>query len=182
MNALRIAGFAFAGLVTTALVVAAMLPSQYRVSRSVSIATDAATLTARLADLSTRESWVPWKQQEPTALFVAGGAPGTPGSTFMWKGKQIGEGTVTLVSVTGVSEVETRVDFRKPMAMVARDRFLLTPESNGTTRVEWRNEGTLAYPLGRLFGLVIDKVVGSDYEKGLAALKRITENAPVAAR
>jgi hypothetical protein len=182
MNALRIAGLGVAGILTATLIVAALLPSQYRVSRSIVIARDAATLTARLADLSTRESWVPWKQQEPNALFVAGGQPGTPGSTFSWKGKQIGEGTVTLVRVIGTSEVETRVEFRQPMTMVARDRFLLTPDDNGATRVEWRNEGTLAYPVGRLFGLVIDKVVGSDYEAGLASLKQLSETAPLAAR
>jgi hypothetical protein len=181
MRTLRLAGLTLAGLVTGTLVVAAVLPSQYRVSRSIVIATDPATMTSRLADLSVRESWVPWKQQEPNALFVAAGQPGTPGSTFTWKGTQIGEGTVTLVRVTGSREVETRVEFRKPMAMVARDRFLLTPDGAGT-RVEWRNEGTLAYPVGRLFGLVIDKVVGSDYEKGLASLKLLTEREAVAVR
>jgi Polyketide cyclase / dehydrase and lipid transport len=181
MRALRFAGLTLAGLVTGMLVLAALLPSQYSVSRSIIIANDAASLTARLADLSTREAWVPWKQQEPNALFRSAGQAGIPGSTFSWSGKQIGEGTVTLVRVTGASEVETRIDFRKPMAMVARDRFLLTPAGAGT-RVEWRNEGTLAYPVGRLFGLVIDNVVGSDYEKGLVLLKRVSENEAVAAR
>jgi hypothetical protein len=181
MRALRLAGITLGGLITGTLVLAAMLPSQYRVSRSIVIANDAASLTARLADLHTREAWVPWKQQEPTAMFRAAGQRGAPGSTFTWSGAEIGEGTVTLVRVTGTSEIETRVDFRKPMAMVARDRFLLTPTEAGT-RVEWRNEGTLAYPLGRLFGLVIDDVVGSDYEKGLASLKRLSEGDTVAAR
>ncbi len=56
--------------------------------------------------------------------------------------------------------------------------MLLAPEGNGT-RVTWTLESAFGYDLaGRYFGLVLDKFVGADYEKGLAQLKAVVEKAP----
>lgn len=180
MRPVRVAALALSSTVAAALVIAALLPSSYRVSRSAVIRADAASLSARLADLSTREQWVPWKQTEPTAQFRTTGRPGQPGSTFSWEGQTIGAGTVTLVGVRPAHEVSTRLEFRKPMAMVATDRFTLTAGRDGTTTVTWTAEGSLPWPAGRLFGLVIDRVVGTDYERGLENLRRFAEAPRVA--
>lgn len=182
MQIARIAAAVVTALVVVVLLVAAVLPSRYRVSRSANIRADASSLSARLADLSTREQWVPWKEAEPTASFVASGTPRAAGSTFSWSGRKIGAGTVILVRFEEARAVETRVEFRRPMRMVARDRFELQAQPSGLTTVTWTNEGDLSWPAGRLFGLVIDRVVGADYERGLATLKRISETASMASR
>lgn len=182
MRPIRTAAIGLGSIIAVTLVVAAVLPARYRVARSIVIRSDAAALSTRLADFSTREQWVPWKQVEPSATFQVTGAPGAIGSTFAWAGKQIGEGTVTLVQVSPGRAVVTRLEFRKPMPMNATDRFELSATGQGATKVTWTNEGSLSWPVGRLFGLVIDKVVGSDYERGLANLKRVAEASAVASR
>lgn len=180
MRALSIAGLTLLSAIVVVLGIAALLPDTYEVRRSIVIQSDPATLTARLADLGSRESWIPWKDDEPTATFRSTGAPGQPGSTFSWNGTSIGSGTVTLLEVRGTQEIATRVDFERPMPMVVSDRFALAPAPGGGTIVTWTNSGPLDWPMGRLFGLVADAVVGGDYERGLAKLKRVAEGQTVA--
>lgn len=48
----------------------------------------------------------------------------------------------------------------------------------GGTRITWRNEGNLPYPIGRYFGLGVEGMLGPQCEKGLANLKRVCESIP----
>ena len=55
----------------------------------------------------------------------------------------------------------------------------LVPEGTGT-RVTWTLDTDFSGSLiGRYFGLALDRMVGPDYEKGLAQLKAVAETATV---
>ncbi len=59
--------------------------------------------------------------------------------------------------------------------MTSRGQLLLAPDGNGT-RVTWTNEGDMGgNPVNRYFGLMMDRLVGPDFEAGLANLKGLAE-------
>ena len=64
--------------------------------------------------------------------------------------------------------------FVKPMASAAKDYWRFETDSNGT-KVTWITTGGLKYPFGRLFGLVVDNVVGATERHGLDNLKKVCE-------
>ncbi len=170
MSALSIIVTTAAAVVGVSLAVAAALPARYEVSRSRVIATPAPALSSYVADFSRRTEWIPWAVTEPSADFQTAGVPGAVGSRFSWAGKQIGAGTATLTQHVPGRLVETALSFQRPMAMSSRDRVTFESLNGGQTRVTWTNAGDLPYPIGRYFGLMIDRVVGADYAAGLARL------------
>jgi hypothetical protein len=164
-----------AAVVATPLIVAAFLPRTYTVSREIIVARPASQLSTLVADFSTRTRWIPWAVTEPDASYIVTGTAGEYGSQFSWNGAKVGAGTATLTSHTVGSRVETALDFTKPMSMRATDTFAFDAIDPNHTRVTWTNRGTLAYPIGRLFGLVADKVIGNDYAAGLVRLQSVAE-------
>jgi carbon monoxide dehydrogenase subunit G len=71
-----------------------------------------------------------------------------------------------------------RVDYSlafQDFGMSSRGQLRLTPEGEGT-RVTWTNEGDMGgNPVNRYFGLLMDRMVGPDFEAGLANLKAAAE-------
>jgi Polyketide cyclase / dehydrase and lipid transport len=58
--------------------------------------------------------------------------------------------------------------------------LVLAPEGTGT-RATWSLDTDFSGSLlGRYFGLALDRMVGPDYEKGLAQLKALAESAQAA--
>jgi hypothetical protein len=171
MSTLSVAVTVAAAAVGLTLVVAAVLPARYELSRSRVIAAPAPALSALVADFSRRTDWIPWAVTEPAADFRVAGTAGSIGSRFSWDGKTIGAGSATLTQHQSGHIVETALQFERPMTMTARDRITFESLPGGQTRVTWTNDGKLAYPIGRLFGLVIDRVVGAEYEAGLVRLE-----------
>jgi hypothetical protein len=72
--------------------------------------------------------------------------------------------------------VQTRLDFD---SNVATSTMRIEPATGGGSQVTWSFdtsfEGNFA---GRYFGLLLDRMIGPDYEKGLGRLKALAETAP----
>ena len=60
---------------------------------------------------------------------------------------------------------------------IGGDEGAITLEQAGDRiKVTWSNEGDLGgNPVNRYFGLMMDKMIGPDFEEGLAKLKEIAE-------
>jgi hypothetical protein len=60
--------------------------------------------------------------------------------------------------------------------MQSKGLLRIVPDGAGV-RVSWTNEGDMgSNPLNRWFGLMMDRLVGPDFEGGLANLKRLAES------
>jgi hypothetical protein len=74
--------------------------------------------------------------------------------------------------------VKTRLEFEGHPPCNAE--FVLVPEGNGT-HLTWNFDSDMgAGPVGRWFGLTMDRMIGPDFEKGLASLKTLAESLPKA--
>src|SRR5437762_6631278 len=97
-----------------------------------------------------------------------------------WTGdpKTVGSGSQEIVESRPPELLKVKLDFGDHG--VAMAQFTLAPEGSGT-KVVWSIDCDMGMnPAGRYFGLMFDGMIGPDYEKGLAGLKKISEALPKA--
>ena len=152
--------------------------SKYEVERTASIAATPAAVFANIGDLNSWDDWSPWVEMDPDMIKTYEGEPGTVGSSYHWTGnRKVGEGRMVMNEVQAPSKVGVDLSFIKPFKSESVTQMSVAPSGDGST-VTWRMTGeqTLMVKVMGLFGKSMDKMVGPDFEKGLAKLKRITES------
>jgi hypothetical protein len=174
MNIFRNIVLAVLVVIGIALVGVYFLPDSYTVSRAIEIDRTPDEVLARITNYNTWSDWSPWYEQEPTAKQTFEGTAGQPGHKMTWKGEKLGEGSLTLESVSVTEGVVARLEFIQPFKSKADDIWLLEKTDAGT-KLTWVSKGPLSYPAGRLFGLSVENMLGADKEKGLAKLKNVLE-------
>ena len=175
---LKIILIAIAVIVVVFVIVAAMQPSDFTVRRTAKISAPASVLFENTNDLHKWNEWSPWAKADPTSKIVYDGPPSGVGSSFSWSGGKTGEGTMTNIETVPEKLLRFRLDFRKPFAATNTAPFKFTPEGD-QTEVEWSMSGRNNF-FFKAFGLFMncDKMIGGDFEKGLASLKIIAEAKP----
>lgn len=156
----------------------AQQPADFRIERSTTISAPAAAVFARVNDLHSWQEFSPWAKLDPNAKITFAGPPAGTGAAFTWVGNsEIGEGTMTITESKPAELVRFRLDFVKPMASTSTAEFAFQPSTNGTT-VTWSMFGKNNF-VGRAFCVFVnmDKMVGGQFEEGLAKLKSLSESA-----
>ena len=155
----------------------AMQPDEYNVTRSATIAAPADGVFARVNDFHKWEAWSPWAKLDPNMKTSFSGSESGKGSVYSWVGDdKVGEGKMTITDSTPPSEVKILLEFIKPFASTANTVFAFKPNGGGTD-VTWSMSGkhTFLSKAMCLF-LSMDKMIGPDFEKGLAQLKTVSES------
>jgi effector-binding domain-containing protein len=101
------------------------------------------------------------------------------GAKQSWTGdpKTVGNGTEEVIEAKAPDLVVWKLEFAG--RGVSDCRMTLSPGASGGTQVVWGIDSDMgAGPVGRWFGLMMDKMVGKDFEKGLANLKTVAEALP----
>ena len=169
--------FILLALILVFVVVAALQPADFRITRSATIAAPPATLFKHINDLHLWQEWSPWAKIDPDCKVTFEGPAAGPGAIFRWNGNdKVGQGSMTLTDSKASELVRYNLEFLKPFEAKNIAEFGLKPEGQGTV-VTWTMSGTNGF-IGKAFGLIIncDKMVGGDFEKGLASLKVIAES------
>ncbi|MGK8501909.1 SRPBCC family protein, partial [Nocardia asiatica] len=115
--------------------------------------------------------WSPWEDLDPQLQRSYSGADSGVGARYAWSGnRKAGAGSMEIIGDAD-REVGVRLEFLKPMKTTNMVTFTLDPVETGT-EVTWRMTGQQTGLMG-LIGKVIpmDKLVGKDFEKGLARLQ-----------
>lgn len=164
--------FGLAALLVVLVVVIIIQPSEYRVSRTLTMTAPASEVFAQLNDFHRWEAWSPWAKLDPKATVSFEGPAAGKGAIFAWSGNsKVGEGRMTLVESTPDNLVRARTDFVKPFIGSSYSEFVLRPEGSGTA-VSWTMFGQNDF-IGKAMCLVIsmDKMLGGEMDKGLASIK-----------
>jgi uncharacterized protein YndB with AHSA1/START domain len=170
---------AFAAILVVLGLVIAMQPSEFRVTRSATINAPAPKVFALVNDFHQWDGWSPWAKLDPTMKKTYEGARAGAGAIYTWSGNNdVGEGRMTLTESRPSELVRIRLEFLRPFAAANTGEFTFKPDGDRTT-VIWSMFGTNNF-MAKSFGLIMnmDKLVGGDFEKGLAQLKAIAEGAP----
>jgi len=169
---------AIAAIVIVFLIVAAMRPSNFRVTRSASIPASSAAVFPHVNNLHKFQDWSPWAKMDPAAKTAFEGPPEGTGAAFRWAGnKNVGEGRMILTESRPNELIRFRLEFIKPFAGTNTAEFTFQPEGNQTT-VTWSMSGKNNF-LMKAVGMFLncDKMVGGQFEQGLANLKAVATGA-----
>jgi hypothetical protein len=155
---------------------AATRPDTFRVQRSASIKASPEKIFPLINDLQVWRGWSPYEKKDPDMQRRYSGPAAGKGAHYAWDGnKEIGAGSLEIIESVPSSKIAMRLDFVRPFESTNRADFTLEPNGDSTT-VTWAMTG----PLTLMFKLVhmvfnFDRMVGSDFEAGLADLKTLAE-------
>jgi uncharacterized protein YndB with AHSA1/START domain len=157
------------------LVYAATRPDTFRVERSVRIQAPPEKLHAMINDLRSFNTWNPYERKDPALKGSYGPTTAGTGARYGWESKEVGTGSLAILETVPASKVTMALDFVKPFEAHNQAEFTLQPEQGGT-RVTWAMHGPVPY-LGKVMHVFInvDRMVGTDFEAGLANLKSLAE-------
>lgn len=168
----------FLGLLAVIAIVVAMQPGEFAVERSTTIAAPPAVVFSHVNDLRKWEAWSPWLPLDPQCQKTYEGPEAGTGAKFHWSGnEQVGEGRMTIAESNAPERIAIDLEFIKPFAAQNVTLFKFVPEGEGT-KVTWNMSGKNNF-IGKAMCLFMDmdKMVGADFEKGLASLKAQSESA-----
>jgi len=166
-----------AAIIAVLAAIVAMQPSEYRVARSATIAAPSAEVFPQVNDLRKLNTWSPWLKPDPQAKTTYDGPSSGTGAVFAWDGNnQVGQGKMTIIESRPHDLIRIKLEFLRPFASTADTEFTFKTEGDRTV-VTWAMSGKKIF-MSKLFGLFMsmDKMIGGNFEKGLASIKSIVEN------
>jgi uncharacterized protein YndB with AHSA1/START domain len=168
----------FAGFLFTA----SSRPKEFHLERSILTDASAADVYAAFSDFSRFKEWSPWQKLDPNMATELSGEQGHVGASYSWEGNtKVGAGRMTITELVPNSHVNIQLEFLRPFAATNSCQWRVT-EENGRRRITWSMDGSNDTLFKRAFAMLanMDKLVGKDFEAGLASLKLIAEAAPAA--
>jgi uncharacterized protein YndB with AHSA1/START domain len=156
-------------------VVVSTRPDTFRVERVTSVAAPAELAFAQVNDFHKWAAWSPWQKLDPTMKLTFAGGPGV-GADYRWEGNdKVGQGEMIIKESTAPSKVVIGLTFVKPFQSESLTTFSFTPGASAT-QVSWVMEGRNNF-ISKAMGLFMsmDKMIGKDFEEGLANLKGVAE-------
>ena len=159
-------------------VVIASRPSDFRVSRSATMAAPQSAVFAQVNDFHNWEAWSPWAKLDPDAKTSFEGPSSGTGAVFRWDGdKNVGQGSMTITDSRPHDLIRIKLDFLRPFVGTNDVTFNFKPEGDRTA-VTWNMAGKNNF-LAKAISLVFDceKMSGGMFEQGLASMKSVVESA-----
>ena len=150
----------------------------FEVVRSTTIAAPRERVHGLIDDFHAWRAWSPWEDVDPDLRRDYSGPQSGVGARYAWEGnRKAGKGNMEIVASTP-ELVELRLQFEKPWKATNQTLFELAPSGDAATDVTWRMRGRTT-GMAALFSRVVpmDKMVGGDFEKGLARMKAAAESA-----
>lgn len=173
---LKIIGIVVVVLVVGVLVIAAMQPDTFRIQRTTSIKASPEQIFPFLNDFEKAMAWSPYEKKDPAMKRRLSGATGGKGAVYEFEGNnEVGAGRIEIIDSQPLEKVTLRLDMVKPMKGSNIVEYILEPQGD-TTEVTWAMHGSAPF-ISKVICLFLnmDKMVGGDFEKGLASLKSLVE-------
>jgi uncharacterized protein YndB with AHSA1/START domain len=173
---LKTIAIAVAVVIAGVFVFAATKPDTFKVQRAANIDAPPDRIFAVLNDFRRWDAWSPWEKKDPAMKRSFGGAPSGVGARYGWEGdKNVGQGSMEIAESVPPSRLAIKLDFVKPFEAHNMVEFALEPRGQ-STNVVWSMQGAMPY-LSKLMSVFfdMDKMIGQDFEAGLANLKAVAE-------
>ena len=163
-------------LVAAVLIFAATRPDSLRVQRAASIKAPPEKIFPLISDFKRWTAWSPYEKKDPGMQRSYGGAAEGKGATYAWDGdSNVGQGRMEITDAQSPGRVAIKLDFTRPFE--AHNNVVFTLLAKGdATEVTWDMQGPANY-LSKLIGVFVnmDRMIGQDFEAGLANLKSVAE-------
>jgi hypothetical protein len=162
-------------VVAAILIYAATKPNEFEVSRTTSVQALPDKIFPLVNDLRSHSSWSPFDKGKEMKRVYSGPAAGK-GAALEFEGdRNVGARRLAITDAAVPSKITMLLDMIKPFKAHNTVEFTFVPKGSATT-VTWAMHGKQPY-LGKLISTFIncDKMVGGQFEKGLADLKSVAE-------
>ncbi|MDO9104168.1 MAG: SRPBCC family protein [Methylovulum sp.] len=159
-------------------IIVARQPADFCISRTAVISAPVSTVFEQVNDLAKWEPWSPWAKLDPAATNTFEGPASGVGAVMSWSGNnKVGAGRMTITASRPDEAICFRLEFLKPFKATNTAEFTFKPDADKTV-VTWSMSGTNNF-IGKAMSLVMncDKMVGGQFEQGLATIKALVETA-----
>jgi uncharacterized protein YndB with AHSA1/START domain len=157
------------------LIYAATKPDTFHIERAIDIKASPEKLFGLINDFHQWNAWTPYNKDSAMKKTYSDKTSGK-GASYAWEGnKEVGKGEIAITE----SQPNSRIAFDLHMIAPFEGRnhvvFALKPAGEITT-VTWILEDTQSYFV-KILGIFMnmDKMIGKDFEVGLAKLKSVAE-------
>lgn len=176
MKALKVLLIVAALLLAVGLGGGLLLSPKFTVSRTLTINAAPEKIYALIADPHGWAQWSAWNRRDPAMAIEYSGPASGAGAVWAWKSKSQGDGRMTFTSAEAPKRLGYELFF-PDFGTTSTGDFRLDA-NGGATQVTWTMNGDMGRnPVYRWMGLFMDKMVGPDFDAGLANLKALAEKA-----
>jgi hypothetical protein len=163
-------------VIVAVLAYASTRPGTIHVQRAASIKAAPEKIFPLINDFHSWSAWSPYEKRDPAMKKTYGGAASGTGAVYEWDGNsEVGQGRMEITDASRPSRVALKLDFMKPFEGHDIALFALAPQGDSTS-VTWSMDGPSSY-VTKLIGVFVnvDRMIGNDFEAGLANLKAVAE-------
>ncbi len=162
--------------IAVVLILAATKPDIFRVERAIKVKAPPDRIFALINDFRQWVTWSPYEHKDPALKRSYSGAASGKGAVYGWEGnKNVGSGRMEILEASAPEKIVIKLDFFTPFEGHNTAEFTMLPQGD-TTNVTWLMHGPSPF-IGKIMHVFMnmDRMVGKDFEIGLANLKRLTE-------
>jgi uncharacterized protein YndB with AHSA1/START domain len=151
-----------------------LLPADVTVTRQADINAPPEKVFELVGSFKRFNEWSPWAGLDPKTSYTFEGPETGVGSKMTWASDNpnVGKGSQEIVEYAPPGKVASKLDFGE---MGISDASWSLEPKDGGTRATWTFHMKADDVMSRWFGLMMDRFIGPDYEKGLAKVKEIAE-------
>lgn len=161
--------------VAIVLLYAASKPDTFHVERSITINAAAETIFPLINDFHAWNEWTPYNK-DPAMQKTFSGAEQCVGAHYAWQGnKEVGKGDISITASLAPKKIEFELNMIEPFEGHNSVVISLNTVGDATT-VTWSltdKQKLIVKVMGLFFDM--DKMIGKDFEVGLAKLKVVAE-------
>jgi len=163
-------------VIAIVLILAATKPNTFSVQRATTVKAPPERIFPLINDFHQWGSWSPYENKDPAMKRSYSGAADGKGAVYGWEGnKNVGSGRMEILDTSEPSKIVIKLDFFTPFEGHNIAEFTMLPQGDATN-LTWLMHGpaSLMSKVMQVF-INLDKMIGKDFEIGLANLKRLTE-------
>ena len=167
---------ALAIAIAIVLILAAAQPATFSVRRATTVEAPAEKIFPLINDFHQWESWSPYENKDPAMKRTYSGAASGRGAVYAWDGnKNVGSGRMEILETSAPSKVVIKLDFITPFEGHNTAEFTMLPQGDATN-LTWAMHGPTPFMMKVMHVFInMDRMIGKDFEAGLANLKLLTE-------
>ncbi len=151
-----------------------LVPADYQVERSVVIAAPPDHVYPLIATPRRWKEWSMWNRRDPAMAMSYFGPEAGAGAGWSWNSSSEGKGRMTLQAADPARGLSYDLYF-PDFEMTSTGEMRFDVQADGT-KVTWTNAGRFGNnPLMHYMAAMMNRMVGPDFEAGLANLKAIAE-------
>src|SRR6202163_2049868 len=158
------------------LILAATKPDRFSIQRATAVKAPPERIFALINDFHQWGNWSPYETKDPAMKRSYSGAASGKGAIYQWDGnKNVGPGRMEILNSSAPSKIVIKLDFFAPFEGHNTAEFTMLAQGDATT-ITWLMHGPAPFMHRMMHVFInIDRMVGKDFEIGLANLKRLAE-------